>query len=146
MKAIIFDIDGTLSDNRHRLHLADRNNPEMWNEFLERSIDDPAFDDVAELCRKLSNDYHILFVTARSDKYELMTSNWLEKNDLPYVGDNLYMRCDGDDRSDEDVKRILAACITTMYDVVGVFEDKPECVDMWRRLGLTCFDVGSCNK
>lgn len=52
------------------------------------------------------------------------------------------MRPDGDHRPDYVIKReIYEREIKDKYDVIGVFEDRQRCVDMWRALGLTCFQV-----
>ena len=52
------------------------------------------------------------------------------------------MREDTDHRPDWQVKReIYEREIKDKYNVIGVFEDRQQCVDMWRSLGLTCFQV-----
>lgn len=86
---------------------------------------------------------HIIYLTGRPEKYRDMTTEWLGKNDLDFhCYSHLFMRPDGDHRPDYVIKReIYEREIKDKYDVIGVFEDRQQCVDMWRALGLTCFQA-----
>lgn len=69
-----------------------------------------------------------------------MTEQWLDDNGVPYSG--LYMRKAQDYSHDADAKRIIyVAEIKDRYDVLFVLEDRTSCVEMWRDLGLQCFQV-----
>lgn len=90
----------------------------------------------------------ILFVTGRSEKYREQTVDWLANN-LGYgdpesqkanISKNLYMRKNGDYRPDYVIKEeIYKNKIESRYKVQAVFEDRKTVVDMWRKLGLTCY-------
>lgn len=140
-KAYIFDIDGTLADCSHRLHHITGDKKD-WDAFYAACKDDKPIEDVCKLCRELGMEYEILFVTGRPQKTLDDTLAWLIKYDLPVLLDCLYMRCDDDRRQDYLLKKTMyLAAIKDEYNVIGVFEDRQQCVDMWRSLGLTCFQV-----
>ena len=52
------------------------------------------------------------------------------------------MRETNDYRQDAVIKKeIYEKEIEGKYCIQGVFEDRTQCVNMWRKLGLTCFQV-----
>jgi hypothetical protein len=82
----------------------------------------------------------MIFVSGRKDDCRDVTEAWLKANGFEY--DWLYMRKTGDDRNDAVVKLdIFNEHIRNGYDVLGVFDDRNRVVNMWRRLGLKCFQV-----
>lgn len=138
-KVFIFDIDGTLSDCSHRLHFIQRN-PADWDSFYSQCLHDAPKVDVCRVCRELS--YPVIYITGRTQDVRKETDKWLTFNDLPHG--MLFMRPAGDHRPDYELKReIYEKYIKDRYDVVGVFEDRNQVVEMWRELGLTCFQVAS---
>lgn len=157
--AYIFDIDGTLADCSHRLHYlspdfdilskkelskdtVEKFMPD-WERFYESCIDDKPIEGVIETLKLLSfTGIKILLVTGRPKKYLAQTLAWLLKQNIKF--DGIYMREDGDYRQDYIVKHELYMnYISKSYAIQGVFEDRKQCVDMWRGLGLTCFQVAN---
>lgn len=140
--AYIFDIDGVLADNSHRqglLNQPGKTKTQSWNEFCAASIDDPLFQSEAQLLKTLqAAGYKILLVTGRSEDWESTTTAWLfDKGIEP---DHLYQRRHLDFRKDFEVKsEIYQTQIEPYYSILGVFEDRADCVKMWRAFGLTCF-------
>lgn len=155
--AYIFDIDGTLANCSHRLHflkppkgaihfnLNEVDWKPDWDSFYAACVDDKPIEDVILLCRLLDRpDITIIFLTGRPKSIATQTCDWLQHNVVS--GGRLYMRDTGDHRPDYKVKReIYETKIKNDYNVVGVFEDRQQCVDMWRGLGLTCFQVADGN-
>ncbi len=140
--AYIFDIDGTLADCSHRLGLIN-GNIKYWEEFYGACKDDQPIADVCSLAidfiHYMKRD--IIFLTGRPERVRRQTNEWLVDK-LGAAGCSLYMRKDGDHRPDYEVKReIYEQKIKDKYQILGVFEDRQQCVDMWRSLGLTCFQV-----
>lgn len=137
-KTYIFDIDGTLADNDHRLQYI-TNYPKDYETFYEEMINDKPIKNVISLCKVLySNDYKILLVTGRPENYRKLCKQWLAKYNIPY--DDLLMRKENDFRKDDIVKKEIYDEYIKPYEVVvGVFEDRNRCVKMWRDLGLTCY-------
>lgn len=156
--AYIFDIDGTLADCTHRLHYI-RNGIETedgnifrahgwepdWDSFYAACVRDKPIEEVIRVCRAISDfGKTLIFVTGRPTTIAEQTTDWLNKN-VVHRG-LLYMRKAGDHRADYEVKReIYEREIKDKYKILGVFEDRQQCVDMWRSLGLTCFQVAKGN-
>lgn len=149
--AYIFDIDGVLADCSHRLHFIQQE-PKDWKSFYENSDKDEVIQPNKETLRLLSNSLSglptrgILFVTGRTETYRELTTTWLKVNVWGCFGnfydDMLFMRKDGDFRPDWEIKKeIYENEIKSQYEILGVFEDRTQVVQMWRSLGLTCYQV-----
>lgn len=144
-KAIIVDIDGTIALRNNR-------SPFDYEKVYEDRVDHR----LGHLLRNLiceCSEYEVFFVTGRENIgncYEF-TKKWLNDNIYPLQGhdgflpvDNwkLFMRGEGDHRSDEITKKeIYENHIAPWYDVVCVFEDRNRVVKMWRDLGLLVAQV-----
>lgn len=151
-QAFIFDIDGTIADCSHRLPLLYddvaslkwKEQPQ-WAEFHTACVNDAPIRPVIELLQILihAGYYEPIFVTGRPESSRPATAIWLWQNTGIFVDkDNLFMRADSDRRQDYEYKKdVYNFFIKDKYDVLGVFEDRQQCVDMWRKLGLTCYQV-----
>lgn len=140
-QAYIFDIDGTLADLSHRKHFIAGEN-KNWDSFYAECGKDKPIESVCRVLRELS--YPVIYITGRPQSYRLDTDKWLTFNDLPHG--MLFMRPDGDHRPDFELKKeIYNMYIKDRIEILGVFEDRQQCVDMWRSLGLTCFQVADGN-
>lgn len=139
-KAIICDLDGTLCNIDHRVHLIKSENPD-WDKFNSLCIKDKINDDVLELLHLFDkNKYKLIIVSGRSIEYYYETASWLAENFVP--NNTLFMRDAEDLRSDYLVKKeIYEMQIEHDYDVKFVLEDRDAVVEMWRGLGLRCFQV-----
>ena len=132
--AVIVDIDGTLA-------IHDGRSPYDYSKVTQ----DKPNQDVVNLVNDLySVGYRVIITSGRPDSVRAETADWLTK----YVEwDHLFMREEGDTRPDYVVKReILETCIAPLdCDIVGVFDDRNQVVNMWRDMGLTCFQVAEGN-
>lgn len=144
----IFDIDGTIADCSQRLHFIQQEKPD-WESFYKDCVNDkPIVPTIELLCALREHGAKIIFITGRPCKYMNETIQWLQKYACENV-EGLFMRKNGDHRPDYIVKKeIYENCIKPNLKndcVWGVFEDRKQCVDMWRRLGLTCYQVADGN-
>lgn len=137
---IIFDIDGTLSDNTHRQHYV-ATAPKDWDAFYSLMHLDPPHEDVADLLRMFEGHwFKIVLATGRDEKHRDATVTWLRQHNIPF--DKLYMRPAGDRRDDGVVKiEMLAQMRTDGFDPKMVFDDRDRVVKAWRDAGLRCFQV-----
>ncbi len=140
-RAVIFDVDGTLADVRHRRHFL-TGRPKNHAAFHDAMVDDTVREPVAELARALARTYPVLLVSGRPERYRRVTGCWLDDNFIPYRA--LYLRADDDRRDDVLVKREMLAAIRLTYDPLLVVDDRAKLVAMWREEGLVCLqcDVG----
>ncbi len=142
----IFDIDGTLADCSHRLHFIEQEKPD-WESFYKDCVNDKPIAPTVEILRALQEyGATIIYITGRPCKYIDETIQWLKKYTKGPVSSLLYSRTDGDHRPDYIVKKeIYEENIKPYHHIDGVFEDRKQCVDMWRSLGLTCYQVADGN-
>jgi predicted kinase len=133
-KAIICDIDGTLSV------MGDRS-PFDWEKVGRDAVNSPV-DDL--LSRYSTYQVKKILVSGRDSICRKETEAWLEENDIAY--DELFMRPEGDTRKDSIVKKeIFDNNIRDKYNVLFVLDDRNQVVEMWRDLGLNCFQVREGN-
>jgi uncharacterized HAD superfamily protein len=136
-RIIICDLDGTLCNCNHRLHLANQKN---WDEFNELCTNDTVNSDIANILNNLwSKETHIYLVTARDARFREQTKEWLRLNDILY--DRLIMRDANDHRPDYVVKKEILDNEIDKSKVWFVLDDRNSVVDMWRKSGLRCLQV-----
>lgn len=129
MDAWLVDIDGTLA------LMGDRS-PYAWEDV---GVDTPNAP-VVKIVNNLQSNHFIILLSGRDESCRLETVAWLDRYRIPY--DELLMRPAGDNRKDAIVKQELFwEHVAHRYNVVGVFDDRQQVVDMWRSLGLMCAQV-----
>lgn len=143
--AIVVDIDGTLANVEHRLHLlpVDKNQDKF--EFHLASKDDELNAWCAFLIKSMADkNFKIVLCTSRAEKYRAITETWLFENGIEYT--ELVMKDIDVHNDDPKVKRHLyKKYIEPKYLVLFVVEDRKNVVDMWRELGLTCLQCAEGN-
>ena len=140
----VFDIDGTLADASHRLHLiTSKLYPKDWEAFFAACVDDKPIWEVITVARALAAAGHtIVYATGRPERTRTITSAWLLKYRVP-LG-TLYMRDDTDHREDTVVKSEMLDKIIHSIGaniVGGIFEDRQGVTEMYRARGLRVFQV-----
>lgn len=139
---VIFDLDGTLANHEHRLHLIDKA-PKDWDEFIEESKNDKLNLPVVGFFYSVGDsnwpNFEVAIVTARPERHRDITVEWLQRNRLyPHA---LLMRDNNDFRPDWEVKEDILLNNIGRQRVLFAVEDRKCCVDMYRRNGVFCFDV-----
>lgn len=129
-KAILVDIDGTIALKGNR-------SPFQWDRVGE---DEPRSFIIDLLRCYLSHymDDEVIFLSGRDSVCRHETLNWIAKHmNIPIYNIHLYMREEGDMRKDSIVKEELFwGCVADNYNVLAVFDDRPQVVEMWHDLGL----------
>jgi uncharacterized HAD superfamily protein len=143
MTAIAIDLDGTLGNCDHRVHLAQQ---QRWDEFHSALMDDPVHPDVAWVVRVLSSSCKVIAVTGRNKAFYDLTCQWLDANGLYRHIDHLLMRPDGDWRPDHVLKPELlenhyGTKAKTLKEIAFVLDDRDKVVEGWRNYGLPCWQV-----
>lgn len=138
--AIIVDLDGTLCDITHRIHFIEGEGKKNWDAFNAAMHKDAPKHNIIDLVNTFFHHNHqILLVTGRFEKYSMPTVRWLAEHGVKWNA--LYMRKDGDFRSDHITKEEHLEVIRQKFDVRFVLEDRDKVVEMWRKNGLTCLQV-----
>lgn len=136
MTQVIFDLDGTLSDNSHRHHLIEGENKE-WQKYLRKCKEDPPINKAIQRAKKLAENHEIIIITARSDEVEEKTRDWLKNYKIPF--DNLFMLPKGRwDVPDAEYKQEL---LQQLKEPIMAFDDKESNCKMFRQNGLETFIV-----
>lgn len=140
MDCIIVDLDGTLSDCSHRLHLISQDK-KQWNLFFEGCIDDNLIEPLNEILNVLNKIYKVVIITARPENNRELTTQWLLENNIKF--DALYMRKKNDYRKSPFVKQSLLDEVRNKYNPIYAFEDRQDCVEMFQNNNIFTFKVGN---
>ena len=152
MKTVIFDLDGTLADITKRREMSTKENGKIdWDVFFEPNniwFDLPN-EPVITMAQLLSEKHRIVIFSGRSKATKTETKRWLQKFDVPF--DVIKMRPTSNEwkfMPDDELKQHW---LDTLFpddkrkDILCVFDDRQKVVDMWRRNGITCFQVDDGN-
>ena len=138
----IFDLDGTLSDGTHRLHLLPKKDlhlTESWTAFNMAAGDDAPIEDTITVLNALSSgDRVIIILTGRSDEARYITQKWLSDHGVQY--DYLIMRRASDNRKDTVIKEEELRKIG-LDRIVAAWDDSPNVIAHFRGLGITTYQV-----
>lgn len=136
---VVFDLDGTLADGRHRLHLLpnkdDAHKDAAWNRFNLACVDDVPLRDNILLLRALLPKFSIVILSGRGEVAMEHTSKWLDYYNVDY--DELIMRPIGDCRKDVDFKEAELRKLG-LDNILCCFDDLEHVAKHIRSLGVTC--------
>lgn len=143
----VFDLDGTLADLRHRLHFIKNGNKDYDSFYAMTHADSPILGNIRTLMM-LREFADIWFVTGRPERTRQMTVDWLAVYAQHKVQpEHLIMRPDDCTVADYRWKaQVYGSMLQEDQErLIAVFEDRQRCVDMWRALGITCYQVAPGN-
>ncbi|WP_037162586.1 phosphatase domain-containing protein [Rhodococcoides fascians] len=125
--AYIVDIDGTLAK------MGDRSPYDY-----RRVGEDELVEHVAEVIDLLPGA--LIVMSGREASCAQETAKWLTANGIH--PERLLMRATGDIRKDSVVKaELFDRFVRRQYNVRAVWDDRDQVVEMWRSMGLPCFQV-----
>jgi hypothetical protein len=124
----VLDIDGTVADVRHRLHMiAGSPTHDDWLRFFEGAGTDTLIPEGAAVAHELAAEYTIVWYTGRPELVRELTEDWLRKHELP-AGRLLMQRSD-DPRLARVVKLEHLDKLSAEELVALVVDDDPRVVD-----------------
>ena len=142
---VIFDLDGTIALVDKRREASKLPDGKMnWDEWFNPSnikLDEPNIP-VIKMAQLFAEDgFNIVILSGRSDKTILTTKSWLIRNRVPFH--KLVMRPHKTMNfvPDDILKKDMLDKHADINDIFMVVDDRQKVVDMWRDLGLTCFQV-----
>ena len=148
---VIFDIDGTLADITHRVHLA---KAKKFDEFFEAQADDVHNAPIVALHQMVAaQGYQIIYCTGRPEMYREGTLAFLKTvtaGNVPFWTPTkplLLMRPD-EDRfiPDSEAKQDMLDNILTRMskdNILFTVDDRQKVVDFWRANGITCLQCAA---
>jgi hypothetical protein len=141
LKAHIYDVDGTLANVDPYLHYVRGPNKD-YDAFHEASINAlPNIEVLEMLNNSVSDEYSVIIVTSRKEKYRGLTSMWLAKNKI--VSHALFMRADNDNRPDYEAKKDMLDKITELWDVTHAVDDNPNVIKLWEDNKIPTTKIGT---
>ena len=142
-EAVVFDIDGVLSDAVNRQHFIDGSQPRRdWHAFFDACGDDPLIDDVAQLVHLLEPGLFVVLLTGRPLRVRPQTLAWLERYRLRW--DLLIMRHWGDYSAAREFKQDTVAELRDAgFDLRLAFEDDLRNHEMFKAEGVPCVYIHS---
>jgi phosphoglycolate phosphatase-like HAD superfamily hydrolase len=139
--AVVFDIDGVLSDAAGRQHFIERGRRD-WDAFFEACGEDPLIEELARLLDLLDPALGVVLLTGRPVRVRPQTLAWLSRYSLRY--DVLVMRDAGDHANVASFKRRSVEALRAYgFDLRLAFEDDPRNRDMFRQEGVPCVYIHS---
>ena len=144
-RAMIWDLDGTLSDDKARAHFVEveRGRARDWRSYFDAIDADPPIAASMEVLRAMhAAGIRILFLTGRPEYTRPKTVRWLEANGLTEY-DALIMRPDGERRPAGFFKAEVVERLRREYELVCAFEDRIDVADHLREAGVPVFLYGA---
>ena len=133
-KCLIVDLDGTVAKNTSGRGFYD------WKRVGEDSPNVPVINTVKSMIN-YNVDLEIIFMSGRDEICRPETEQWLwDQGFSDYIA--LYMRPHANFEKDFIVKeKLFMDHIDGKFEVVGAFDDRKSICDLWRRLGIQCYQV-----
>ena len=144
-KAVVWDLDGTLSDDRARAHFVEveQGKKRDWKSYFDAIDEDPPIAASMEVLRALhAAGIRIVFLTGRPEHTRRKTERWLKANGLTEY-DRLLMRPPGDFRPSGPFKVEVIEALRREYELVCAFEDRIDVADALRGAALPVFLYGA---
>lgn len=142
---VIFDIDGTLADIKHRIKYVERS-PKAWADFYARV----EYDKINPVIRDWANAHHadgsvVLIVSGRPTYFQgtpvgILTERWLAANDVRYH--HLFMRQEHDARDDVYIKQDILDKLPKELIQLVVDDRQSVCDGVWRKNNIKLYQVG----
>jgi phosphoglycolate phosphatase-like HAD superfamily hydrolase len=139
--AVVFDIDGVLSDAAGRQHFLERGRRD-WTAFFEACGDDPVIEEIARLLELLDSSLHVILLTGRPLRVQPQTVAWLKRYGLRW--DLLVMRAQGHYEHVTGFKQATVQDLRDFgFELRLAFEDDPSNHAMFVAAGVPCVYIHS---
>jgi hypothetical protein len=139
--AVVFDIDGVLSDATVRQHFIEGPRRD-WTAFFAACGDDPIIDEHVRLLELLDPSLVIILITGRPLRVQPQTLAWLKRYGLRW--DLLIMREFGDYTDVSQFKRGAVEELRAKgFNIRLALEDDPKNQAMYEAEGIPCIYIHS---
>lgn len=140
-KAVIFDLEGTISDHSHRKHFWEKKDYDEYNKrFCLDKVNSCVVDDMTY---SRTQGFKIIILTAKSEDYLSSVLSWLDDNHIRHLIDIIIMRGKLDSRPSVIVKKEKAIELMRHYDIVKAVDDREDICDMFEELEIDAICVSS---
>lgn len=137
---VIFDLDGTLFDERHRSSLREE---KKWKEYFELCHLDKPIENMIDILKDYKNKgYEVWIMSGRAEEYCMeKTLLSLKENNIPY--DNIKLRGKDVFLPDHVLKPAWVSKYIGKQRVHAVYDDSENVIEGFRKKGLNVIDVRS---
>ena len=147
--SVIFDLDGTIALIDKRRKISTKANGKIdWDIFFDPNnidLDEPNLPVIKSLQSFKKDGYKIIILSGRLETTKDATLSWLKNNNVEF--DIIKLRNNtptGKYISDVELKENWLKEIGK-ENVLCVYDDRTKLVEMWRKNGLTCYQVADGN-
>lgn len=132
---LIIDVDGTLSDHRHRILFVTGPGKKDYPAYYAKQVFDPPIPEAQSCLFHLTERrrVEIAKLTGRPEEYRKDTEEWLNLH-FPFLYGNLYMRSTGDYSKAVVFKETVLKSFMR-DDIVGIDDDERN-AEMYGRYGI----------
>ena len=135
----VWDLDGTLADDSHRIHLLPSegsSSPEEYEPYHQQHHLDPVIDKSKFVLDLLSLETEIIYLTSRPSNHRFSTARWIRSNGLPEG--HLVMRPEGSTMGSAEFKGIYLdyLILTCLCKVAFLFDDREDILQEGRSRGI----------
>jgi len=144
-RAVIWDLDGTLADDRARAHFVEveEGRKRDWESYFDAIEEDPPIAASIAILQALYRDgFRVIFLTGRPEYTRPKTERWLKANGLEDY-DLLLMRPPGERRPAGEFKVEVLDRLKTEYELLCAFEDRIDVAEHLRKGGVPVFLYGA---
>ncbi len=137
---VVFDLDGTLSDDTARHALAKAG---AWHEYTLESINDPPNQEMEDTLRKKFKEMWTVVLTGRlwSPEVEAVTLAWLYKNNLRV--DAVIMRAANNFCTNSEYKESWLKNHLTLMSVEHLYDDNPKVIEVCKKMSIPATHIDS---
>lgn len=135
----IFDLDGCLSNDKHRKSFVIGKKKD-YKSYFDLLGEDPVNQPVLEVYLGLMHqDITPIIFTGRGEEYRKQTYDWLAKNNIPNPI-HAWMRPKGDFRNGPELKlQFLEQLRENGVEITMAFDDRLGIIQMYRQEGIMAF-------
>lgn len=129
--AAVFDLDGTLTDTRHRNHWIE-GKPRQWEQFFAAAgLDEAHPEGLAALRTAHEAGLAIVYLSGRPERTRDATEAWLRRHDCP--AGPVLLRSDRDRSPAAEIKLRALRRLAQQQRLALLVDDDPAVVDAIRR-------------
>ena len=145
---VVFDVDGTLSDDRHRRHLAPTHDgadhvPNAdWGPYLEDEHRDPCHEFLSRIMRCLKDTHTVRIVTGRTESRREKLHKWLRIYGIDLPRARIHMRPEPHAMTPVAFKHKITESLMNLKDPVDLaFDDDGKALKMYESFGVAAVDA-----
>jgi hypothetical protein len=140
----VFDLDGTIADNTHRLHFLKLKTTDRWDIYKSHSSNDTPILEMLYVFNFLCTYKNVIVISGRNESERLDTLAWLKKNTYFSLTERLFLRPDNNFVSSYEYKAEQlhnAIKKLNIKNINLIFDNDLDTIMKFKHLGYMCMHV-----